>query len=67
MKNKKNWFKKSFAKFKREWREVGTCLEKNRRADSFLAFCFDLVFIAGIAVGVVLGYLQCNYQLVPIA
>lgn len=63
----KAWFKRRFAKFKREWQEVGKCLEKNRSADSFLALCFDLTLVLGIAIGAVLAYLQCNYQLVPIA
>lgn len=63
----KTWFKRRFAKFKREMREVGKCLEKNRRADSFLAFCFYLSFILGIVLGIYLGYIHCNYKLVPIA
>ena len=67
MKNKKNWFKKSFKRFKREWREIEECLKKNDHAGGFLSLCYDLIFILGIACGVILGYLYCNYQLVPIA
>ncbi len=67
MKKKTNWFKKSFAKFKREWREVGACLEKNRRVDGFLSLCFNLAFLLGLVIGVALGYIYCNYKLVPIA
>ena len=63
----KKWIKKRFRRFKREYRNVCECLQQNKMIDCYLSFGISLVFLFGIVLGLVLGYIQCNYQLVPIA